>query len=346
MNQPTTDLIERYIKGLASEQEKADIEMLFLNGESNEVLKKQLQKDWETDESGIISSDTDFKALLDHIHHSIYKMEYLRKQRPLQRFIRIYSKAAAVLLLPLLIAGTLVYKFAGNRSDVSTVNRVSAEIYAPLGSRVSFSLPDGTVGMLNSGSRLSYTMPFNDNRKVSLTGESWFEVKSDEKHPFKIDIGNAVIKVLGTSFNVNAYPDENYLEVMLKQGKVEFLDNMTNKVVAMQPSERLIFQDGKIIKTVADPEKYIGWTMGKLIFRGDPMAEVARRIERWYNVEVVLADKEIEKYSYRATFEDDNLEDVFRFLSMTSPITYKITPREMQPDGTYNKEIITIHLKK
>lgn len=76
------------------------------------------------------------------------------------------------------------------------------------------------------------------------------------------------------------------------------------------------------------------------------MDEVARRIERWYNVKVVLADKELEKYSFRATFEDDTLEDVLRFLSMTSPIKYKITPRELMSDGTYKKELITIYLKK
>lgn len=346
MNQPNKDQIDRYIKGLASVQEKADMEMLFINGNDNEVLKQLLHKDWETGEAEINASDTNFKVILDRIHNAIYKTEYFSKRRPLQRFIGVYSKVAAVLLLPMLIAGALIFIFAGNRSGVNNENRVSAEIFAPLGSRVSFILPDGSVGMLNSGSKLTYSLPFIDDRKVSLIGESWFEVKSDEDHPFKIDIGKAVVRVLGTSFNVNAYPDENYMEVVLKQGKVEFQDKATKQTVAMQPSERLIYQDGKVSKTEADPEKYIGWTGGKLIFRGDPMAEVARRIERWYNVEVVLADKEIEKYSYRATFEDDNLEDVFRFLSMTSPITYNITSREMNPDGTYNKEKITIYLKK
>jgi len=75
------------------------------------------------------------------------------------------------------------------------------------------------------------------------------------------------------------------------------------------------------------------------------MVEVARRIERWYNVKVILADKELEKYSFRGTFEDDKLEDVFRLLAMTSPIKYKITPRTLLPDGSYEKEIVTVSLK-
>jgi ferric-dicitrate binding protein FerR (iron transport regulator) len=127
---------------------------------------------------------------------------------------------------------------------------------------------------------------------------------------------------------------------------VEFQDNKGDEMVTMLPSERLVFHNGKICKSVTDPAKYNAWTGGKLVFRGDPMVEVARRIERWYNVKVELADKEIEKYSFRATFEDDKLEDVLHLLSMTSPIKYHITPRKLLADGTYEKEKVTIYLKK
>jgi len=96
------------------------------------------------------------------------------------------------------------------------------------------------------------------------------------------------------------------------------------------------------IKTT-DPSKYKAWTDGKLVFRGDDMAEVAARIGRWYNVKVILASRELEKFSFRATFEDDSLEEVLRLLKMTSPIGYKITPRVMKSDGTFEKETITLY---
>jgi transmembrane sensor len=76
------------------------------------------------------------------------------------------------------------------------------------------------------------------------------------------------------------------------------------------------------------------------------MTEVARRIERWYNVKVELKDKELEKYSFRATFEDDKIEDVLELLSMTSPIRYQITPRQLLSNGKYEKEIIKIFIRK
>jgi transmembrane sensor len=135
------------------------------------------------------------------------------------------------------------------------------------------------------------------------------------------------------------------VQVVLEEGKVSYKNQEVSEEFAMLPSERLIFKDGNISKSVTDPAKYKAWTEGKLVFRGDPMAEVARRIERWYNVEVTIADKGLNKYSFRGIFLDDTLDDVLRFLSMTSPIRYSISPREMMPDGTYKKEEVTIYLK-
>jgi len=291
-------------------------------------------------------SEVNLTHLLDRVHHIIRKNETLKRQKPLQKFIRIYLRAAGILLLPLLAAGGLVYSYLGNHGNTTADRQVSSTIYAPMGARVSFNLPDGTTGMLNSGSYFSYSLPFNNNREVSLEGEAWFEVSRDETHPFEISTGNSTVKVLGTSFNVSAYPAENYVEVVLQKGKVEFLDNKGNEKVTMLPSERLVFQNGNINKSVTDPAKYNAWTEDKLVFRGDPMAEVARRIERWYNVKVNLADSELEKYSFRATFEDDKLEEVLRLLSMTSPIRYQITQGKLLANGTYEKEKVTIYLKK
>jgi ferric-dicitrate binding protein FerR (iron transport regulator) len=245
-----------------------------------------------------------------------------------------------------MIAGGLIYSRLNHQEETTTVQQVKSTIYAPMGARVSFNLPDGTTGMLNSGSRLTYSLPFNNDRKVSLEGEAWFDVTRDEEHPFELNTGISTVRVLGTSFNLSAYPAEDYVEIVLKEGKVEFLDNQSHVKTIILPSERLVLKDGHIGKTVTDPAKYQAWTKGRMVFNNDLMAEVARRIERWYNVKVVLADKELESYSFRGTFEDDKLDEVFRLLSLTSPITYRITPRKILQDGSYEKEIVTVYLKK
>jgi ferric-dicitrate binding protein FerR (iron transport regulator) len=339
------DRIGQYIEGSADESTVAFVESLFLYGEDNQELRNDLGKDWEKMMNVESASEADLSRLLDRIHHTIRKKEAMEKQKPLQKLLRGYMKAAAVLLLPLLITSGLVYNYVRKQNKIVAGIEATSTIYAPIGAKVSFSLPDGTKGMLNSGSFLSYSIPFNTNRKVKLEGEAWLDVRHDEKHPFCINTGKSTVKVLGTSLNVNAYSDENYVEVVLFNGRVEFINDENNEKTILIPSERLIFKKGNVSKSVTDPEKYKAWTEGKLVFKGDRMAEVARRIERWYNVKVILADNSLEQYSFRATFQDDPIEEVLQYLSMTSPIRYTITPRAILPDGTFTKQVITLYIK-
>ena len=346
LNENDYQKIERYINGQTNDKEKAWIESQFLNGEDNYTLRCLLEKDWDKMAGDSLKPEVDLDLVLDRVHHIIRKNEILKRQKPLQKIVNIYMKAAAILLFPLIIAGGIIYSYLGYHGQSKNDQIVNSTIYAPLGARVAFNLPDGTTGMLNSDSRLSYSLPFINNRYVELEGEAWFDVKHDEDHPLEISTTNSTVKVLGTSFNISAYATENYVDVILQEGKVEFQNNKGDEKVSMLPSERLVFQNGTISKSFTDPEKYSAWTEGKLVFRGDPMAEVARRIERWYNVKVELADQELEKYSFRATFKDDKLEDVLHFLCMTSPIICQIIPRELLDDGTYKKEEVIIYLKK
>lgn len=335
--------IDRYINGLVDEGEKDYVESLFLNGEINHDFRNSINKDWDLMLGNNTPDEINLSHLLDKVHHMIRKNETLKKQKPLQKFKRIYMKAAAIMLLPLLIAGGLIYMIMSNQNKIQPDQQVSCAIYAPMGARVSFNLPDGTKGMLNSGSRLIYNLPFTTNRQIKLEGEAFLKVSHNENYPFEIQAGNSTVEVLGTTLNVSAYPVENYIEVVLQEGEINFTDKKENEKVMLLPSERLVYENGKTTRSVVDPAKYNGWTEGKLIFRDDPMEEVARRIERWYNVEIELADPELLKYSFRATFKDDNLEDVIKFISMTSPIRFTITPRRLMPDGTYNKGRVIIN---
>lgn len=334
--------IDRYIGGVADESEIKYAESLFINGENNLYLRNLLREDWEYMLKGGSSASIDLNHLLDRIHTKIRKDEKSRRNRTLHKILRIYMKVAAILILPISIAGSLVLRNFSQGSIIEPAQIVTAMISAPMGARVSFNLPDGTIGMLNSGSHLRYSMPFTNRRHVNLDGEAWFVVKSDTDNPFEISAGSSTVKALGTSFNLSANKDEDFTEIVLKEGKIEFeYDKGTRKIIIL-PSERLVYQAGKTTTQIVDVEKYNSWTQGMLVFRGDPMSEVVRRLERWYNVKIDIKDKELEKYSFRGTFQDDSLDDVLKYLAMTSPISYKISPREIMPDGTYTKEKVTI----
>ncbi len=343
LQQNEIDRIERYLNGLADITDINWVEERFALGAQDYGLRNHLEQDWETinDESKI--SETDLTFLLERVHHMIREKEDQRKKTFGNRILTFYSKAAAILLLPLILASGLFIGFWSKISDKDQY--VSSVIHAPMGSRVSFNLPDGTKGWLNSGSSLSYTLPFTDKRNVALEGEAWFDVAHDERKPFEIKTVSAMIQVLGTSFCLNAYRDEHYVEVVLQNGKVMFSDSTNTKNITLLPSERLVYRNGEVTVSSADPSKYKAWTDGKLVFRGDAMTEVARRIERWYNIKVELADKELERFSFRGTFEDDSLVEVLDLLSMTSPIGYKIIPREMNASGTFQKVRVILFKK-
>jgi transmembrane sensor len=340
LNQTEIEQIERYTSEKADKNDITGVETLFSHGQKNFDLRNHIEKDWESDIQNITLSEEVLNRMLDHVHHIIRNKENQTRKLFIHRITHIYSKVAAILLLPLIIVGGLIYNYSGN-----TEKSVRSVIHAPLGSRVSFNLPDGTIGWLNSGSHLTYSLPFNNNRKILLEGEAWFDVAHNKNSPFEISAGNSKVKVLGTSFNVCAYPGSHYVEVVLQQGKVEFSSGSTSQKITMGPSQKLVFYNNKIDLSTTDPSKYKAWTEGKLIFRGDNMTEVAGRIERWYNVKVILADRDLEKFSFRGTFEDDSLKEVLHLLAMTSPIGYKIAPRFIKSDGTFEKEIVTLYMK-
>ncbi len=336
------DRIERYLNGTADSTDNLWVEERFAHGHQDSGLQTYLEHDWEITNQEHHISKVELDYLLDRVHHQIREKEEKKRKTAFHRITLIYTRVAAVLLLPLLLgAGYLfgVWSKSGNNQQATSV------IHAPMGSRVSFSLPDGTTGWLNSGSSLTYSLPFADHRNVALEGEAWFDVVHNEKKPFEIKTVNSTVQVLGTSFYLSAYRDEQYVEVVLQTGKVMFSDSSKTKNTTLKPSERLVFRNGDVSVTSVDPVKYKAWTDGKLVFRGDDMAEVARRIERWYNIKVELADKELEQFSFRATFEDDSLEEVLNLLSLTSPIRYKIIPRELKANGTYEKERVILFKK-
>jgi len=240
LNQNEVERIERYISGKADENDVVIVESLFAHGQENFGLQNHIEKDWENDLQKTTISEVNLNHMLDHVHHMIRNKENQKRKLLAHRLTHIYSKAAAILLLPLIIAQGVTFGYFGKLANTITEQSVSSVIHAPMGSRVSFNLPDGTVGWLNSGSSLTFSLPFNSNRKIALNGEAWFDVSHNDKSPFEISAGNSKVKVLGTSFNVSAYSGD-YIEIVLQNGKIEFYPGNLSQKVTMTPSQKLIF---------------------------------------------------------------------------------------------------------
>lgn len=345
IQQSDIDKLDRYCKGGIDDEEKQYIYSLFSINEENKEFRKYFLSQWNDSIKEHKDDNYNLSYLLDRIHHKIHFNENWKKKTVIRRIYRWYSVTAAILLIPLLIASAIWFITKSQKETLIAENSVTSTLLAPLGARISFSLPDGTNGWLNSGSSLQYNIPFTNNRQVTIMGEAWLDVAHDGAHPFEITAGDSKVKVLGTKFNLNAYPKEKCIEVVLEEGKVEFSVSGRLSAIEMKPDERLVFKDGIVNISNTFASKYSAWKEGKLIFRGDPMIEVARRIERWYNAEVELVGGEFEDYAIMGTFQDDSLEEVLRYISMTSPIRYRILDRRIIDDGTLQKQKVLIYHK-
>ncbi len=344
LQQEKIEEIRHYLDGVADNRELASVEALFSQGHQNRELRSWLEQDWVNPLPDPDPRDADLLRILDRVHHLIREREERLLKSWAHRLVNSYTRLAAILFFPLLLLGGW-YLYRQNHSPEIAGQMVRSVIHAPLGSRVSFNLPDGTTGWLNSGSSLTYSLPFNDQRQVSLEGEAWFDVAHDLQHPFEVSVGEARIDVLGTSFDVSGYREEGLVEVVLLNGKVEFTGYPEGPKTLLTPSQRLVYRDGQAVVEAVEAAKYQAWTDGKLVFRGDNMVEVARRLERWYNIEMEIADRELNNFSFRGTFEDDSLQETLRLLSLTSPMGYRIVQREQQPDGSYQKVKVILFSK-
>lgn len=334
-------ILKKIAGGKYSLSEFKLISRWFSESEHESELKNAIQQHWN-EFSTADDTEKDLSLVLNQLKQKI------ASEKPFVHFrIKLhyfYRQAAAILLLPLVLYSLYSTFIASPTSG----NTSAVEIYSPQGARTHFQLPDGTQGWLNSGSSLKYAGNFVADRTIALTGEAWFEVAHDRKNPFVVSTRALEVQVLGTKFNVSAFPDENVTEVVLQEGSVKVNGNQGVFNLEMNPNEKFtydkVLQSGTI-QTV-NAGQFNAWKDGLLVFRNEPLSEVLKRIGRWYNVDFVLSDPEIAKFRYRATFQEEQVEEVIRLISLTAPIDYSFDARQIGDNGVFKKRTITIRRKK
>jgi len=342
MSEIDNQRIENYFKEEYSSEEEKYLATAFTDASNVEVLKALLKKQW--DES--FTKDADNHQL----NHILYKLNYhinasLPKDRK-PRFIRLitwYARIAAILLIPLLVYTGIVT----HQKKQETNMEGWAEMSAPLGARIKFNLPDGSFGWLNSGSTIKYALNFSQKREVQLSGQAFFDVIHQNENKFLVKTKYLDIEVKGTAFDVAAYDNDDLINVTLERGSV-FLEN--DKIAApmeMKPNEQINYNhtNEKFTKTIVTAQNISAWKEGKLILRNASLAELAKQLSRWYNIEVRTNDLKDTSFRYRATFENENLDEVLRLLKITSPLKVKIEEREKQADGSFSKQKIVLSIK-
>lgn len=221
--------------------------------------------------------------------------------------------------------------FTGHHAPASAY--VPAEHKAANGQQRKLVLPDGTRVTLNAGSSISYPQEFEEDvRKVSLSGEAFFDVKRNEKQPFVIKTGDVVTKVLGTSFNISAYPENKAVQVAVVSGKVKVNAQIgsedQNACVFLSKSEMATFQKeaGELIVSTYDEKEQIGWKDGMLYFQKSDFHSTILKLERWYGVkfEVAPGVRMDADWRFSGKFQDKPLDYILGVMSYPGRFSYKI----------------------
>lgn len=238
---------------------------------------------------------------------------------------RMWWVAASVAIL--FVAGLGLYLTRVAPAEIQYLTTTT-----PRGEQTTVTLPDGSVVRLNAESTITFPEQFVDleSRNIQLTGEAFFDVARDESKPFNIRSGDLVTTVLGTSFNVRAYPEDDMIAVTVATGKVEIKATSDQHQEAdsqvLIPGEQGLYDrfSSKIAKSSVKLEKYLAWKDGTILLEGTSLKEATDILGRWYNVEFIFNNPDLKTCTIDGKFRNDKLENILENLRFLLGIEYRM----------------------
>ena len=315
----TDEILFKYISDQADDKEKQAVRQWASVSEKRQQELFRMKNSWILSglESEIdpVKKEKAIQLIMDKIS-AINKKENFKK-RWVKRF-----KYAAVILLIVGVSGVSGYFI----SNFTSSNSGFTEIIVPKGERSKVVLPDGSKVQLNGGTQLKFESTFQTGkRKVFLNGEAFFEVTHDKFHPFVVETNNMFhVEVLGTTFNVSAYSDDKAITTYLETGKVKIsIDGEDN--IILTPKEVLRFEKagGKITKQTINDHRFSDWTKGILNIKGETIEELAKKLERRFDIQIIFGDDDVRAHTYSGSIKDENLNTILEALKFTSALNYE-----------------------
>jgi ferric-dicitrate binding protein FerR (iron transport regulator) len=318
------ELLAKYLSNEVDSRERLEVESWLNLSQENRDELEQSRKMLEKIDAFYQAKSFNSTEAWNQVHskitdtqHSIHQHKKGRKEAILQ-----FYKYAAIIVFAILIGSATYYLGFRNQNTelyseiISTENQVLDE----------YVLPDGSVVTLNNNSKLTFSNEFkNDVREVFIEGEAFFNVTPNPEKPFIINAGNAQVKVLGTSFNVCAYPETETVEVVVATGKVqvtnknEKLSSIENNEVFLVPGEKgtLFNSQNRIEKTENTNPNYLAWKTHDLIFDEVPLQEVITCLEKVYHVNIQVEETEINDLLLKAHFDKKPIDFVLNVVRLT-----------------------------
>jgi ferric-dicitrate binding protein FerR (iron transport regulator) len=358
------ELIASYIAGNISDVEREELSSWIASDSINQKYFKEYVTSWHYAATLADTDKHDAQVAWNTLKNRIQdkednelrdKIRYLGTKQQLVK--KILSIAAAV-IMTFFAGGLTAYYLNKNGVDMPS-GSLSYQITTPNGTRSELVLADGTQVWLNAGSTLKYDPDYSfRSREVELIGEAYFQVKKNTSKPFTVKSAGLVIKALGTSFNVKAYPDDQRLTATVVEGKITVEGKVRNKdkfKYTLNPGQNLVLlkstealpsninglptrevranedlvnqpQDIRKIELEKNvkTELYTSWKDRRWIIEQESFSNLAIMLERRYNVKFVYDQNKLQGLSFSGTIENETLEQVLKVLQLSAPIKFEI----------------------
>ncbi|TKG96978.1 FecR family protein [Puteibacter caeruleilacunae] len=333
------DIIGRIIKGEATEAEQlAYFEHLENNKEEKEAYietRNLWVKTSMYDRIDPTEMEKGFNQYWNLINRSGKKVRQLTMT---------WLQYAAVIAIVITVGGLGGY-FLKESISPQLVERIytgAQKFSAQKGSIAVFELADGSKIWLNSGSELSYyNDPFTNERLADLQGEGYFEVKHDDESPFVVSVGELVIHDLGTTFNIKAYDQDDYIETTLVEGEVMIKDKNKRDLTGLQPLEQAYYDRIKKSLTISkiDPASTLAWKDGKFMFVKIELRKICEELSKWYDVEFVFENSQVgnQQFTIKNVSRSTTIDQLLKMMRISTGLTYTVE------STTLGKDKIIIH---
>ena len=314
MNESLKELAVRYFEGPIAPEEECELFGFLAASPENAALMREWEREWK--QRHVPSADV--LRSLARLNGKIERRE--NRIRARRRWLR-FSAAAAVLIL--------ISAFT-TRHLIHTEDPVQMfSVQAPQGTNSRISLPDGSQVWLNAGSKLEYPATFENasERRVRIEGEAFFEIKRDTCCPFCVELGDGeCIRVLGTSFNVNAYAGNGRHVTTLVTGRIGYAASAGAEEVVLEPNQQVSrdLAAGTVAVSAVDASVYGAWKEGWLWFENESLPALAERLGRIYGIRVEVAAR-LGEYTFSGKIRQDRgVEYILNLLSETSDVVCEV----------------------
>ncbi|WP_321285586.1 FecR family protein [uncultured Sunxiuqinia sp.] len=323
------DFISKILMGQASEAEKETYYRLLAEDENERELFLKTKELWViTSANNKISEQTVDQEFDEFWSKAVHQVQ---DNKPSQKLFSLLRYAAiAILLIGL---GSLSSYLLLNSDQAS--NHLVQKFSAEKGSMAHFELDDGTVVWLNSETEIVLSEDQEGTRNIELKGEAYFEVRNSDKHGLLVNVGDLKIKDIGTSFNVKAYPDDDFIETTLMEGAVDILKSNNATITRLKPGENATYMrsDKSLNIKNVDVELISAWIDGKFAFRDKRLEDICLELENWYDVKFRFEDKQLKDFRYSGAIDKTTTVGyVLKMLKLTTNIQYQINNKPYELD--------------